>query len=343
MNPNNNKISSNEVLVSVIVSTYNSERFIKGKIEDLINQTIFDKIEIIFIDSGSLENESKIIESYLDIFNNIKLIRTNQRQTIYQSWNLGIKNSRGVFITNSNTDDRLKANALEIMSDFLIENPDVALVYADQLISNKENERFVDIKKNKKISFPDFNIYYMLERCIIGSQPMWRACIHFNDNIWFDEAFEVCGDHDFELKVAMKYKIHHINVPLGLFYKSPQRKNKEYENLERNLKEVRLIQKNNIPTFIKSLPSTEFYELKKYYNKYLLFPLPILFLMKLVMKLFEVQFPKFFFHSVGFIYFMNILIARKTNDIKTAEKIAKRYLKYKNSDLILNALNLELD
>ncbi|WP_407931600.1 glycosyltransferase, partial [Ignavibacterium album] len=50
-------MSVKDLLVSVIVSTYNSERFIRGKIEDLLNQSIFDKIEIIIINSGSLENE----------------------------------------------------------------------------------------------------------------------------------------------------------------------------------------------------------------------------------------------------------------------------------------------
>lgn len=335
-------MSNQEILVSVIISTYNSERFIRGKIEDLLNQSIFDKIEIIIINSGSLENEEIIIKEYLNKYKNIKYLKSESRQTIYEAWNLAIKNSNGTFITNSNTDDRLREDALEIMANYLIQNPEVALVYSDQIISNIENERFIDLNKIEIMKFPDFRVNYMLERCIIGSQPMWRSSLHFQDNIWFDEKFEVCGDHDFELRVALKYKIHHLNIPLGLYYKSPDKKNKEYENLDRNLREVRKIQETYIPIFLNSLNEKELKELKKYYRKYLFFPLPVLFMIKFLMKLLDTTYPKFFFHSIGFIYFMNILLYRKMNKTRKAIKLSKRYLKYKKSDLILLGLKLEV-
>lgn len=335
-------MSVKDLLVSVIVSTYNSERFIRGKIEDLLNQSIFDKIEIIIINSGSLENEEIIIKEYLNKYKNIKYLKSESRQTIYEAWNFAIKNSKGTFITNSNTDDRLRKDALEVMANYLIQNPEVALVYSDQIISNIENERFIDLKRIEVLKFPDFKINYMLERCIIGSQPMWRSSLHFQDNIWFDEKFEVCGDHDFELRVALKYKIHHLNIPLGLYYKSPDKKNKEYENLDRNLREVRKIQETYIPIFLNSLNANELNELKKFYRKYLFFPLPVLFMIKFLMKLLNTTYPKFFFHSIGFIYFMNILLYKKMNNSLKAIKLSKRYLKYKKSDLVLLGLKLEV-
>jgi glycosyltransferase involved in cell wall biosynthesis len=334
--------SNNDILVSVIISTYNSERFIKGKIEDLTHQTIFDRIEIIIINSGSKQNEDLIISEYVSRFSNIKYLKTEKRETIYQAWNTGIKNSQGMFITNSNTDDRLKEDALERMVNFLIKHPDVAMVYANQIVSRIENERFSEVKKNEMINFPAFKTTYLLERCIIGSQPMWRSSLHFKDNIWFDEFYEVCGDHDFEIQVANKYKIFHLDEALGLFYKSPQKKNKEYENLERNLREVRRIQKKHTPFFINNLTKDELNQLKIFYGKYLYIPLPLLFLIKIGMKLVNVQYPKKFFHSVGFIYYFNILLLRKRNETKKAIKVAKRYMRYKKSDLVLLALNMEL-
>lgn len=42
-----------EYEVSVIVSTYNNEKLIRGCLNDLVRQTIFNKLEIIVIDSGS--------------------------------------------------------------------------------------------------------------------------------------------------------------------------------------------------------------------------------------------------------------------------------------------------
>ncbi len=327
-----------EYLISAIISTYNSEQFIRGRIEDLLNQTILDKLEIIIVNSGSRQNEDIIIKEYAKNFSNIKYIKTNERETVYKAWNRGIKIASGKYITNANTDDRLKNNTLEKLADFLENNPQVGLVYADQYISNIKNQTFDEIKEYKSIDFPDFNIVYQLERCIIGSQPMWRSSLHFIDNIWFDESFEVCGDHEFELRVFQKFKIKHINEKLGLFYKSPDKENKEFENPERNLEEVRRIQRTHIPLYLNSLPNDELIALIKHYKKYMLIPIPLLFITKKVLNNGENIYPRHIFHSIEFLYYFNLLLLRQLKKKSKTLRLARRYLKYKKSDLILKAI-----
>ena len=84
-------MNNKKILVSAIISTYNSEKFIRGKIEDLLAQTIIDKLEIIIVNSGSQQNEDEIIREYLDKYHNIKYIKTKARETISKAWNRGIK------------------------------------------------------------------------------------------------------------------------------------------------------------------------------------------------------------------------------------------------------------
>jgi tetratricopeptide (TPR) repeat protein len=73
-------VPSSGYLVSAIVSVYNSERFIRGCIEDLEAQTIADRLEIIVIDSCSPQKECEIIEEMQHKYNNIKYIRTDKRK-----------------------------------------------------------------------------------------------------------------------------------------------------------------------------------------------------------------------------------------------------------------------
>jgi tetratricopeptide (TPR) repeat protein len=48
---------SGEILVTAIVSTYNSEKYIEGCLQDLLSQTIANRLEVIVVDSGSQQNE----------------------------------------------------------------------------------------------------------------------------------------------------------------------------------------------------------------------------------------------------------------------------------------------
>jgi len=319
-------------LVSAIVSTYKSERFIRGKIEDLLNQTLGDRLEIVIINSGSPQNENAIIEEYLKNNSNIKYIHTPERETIYKAWNRGAKAATGKYLCNSNTDDRLRNDAYEVMAGYLETHSEVGLIYADQIISKNENEIFLDVTGGKKIIFPEFDYYKMLDRCIIGSQPMWRASVHYEDNIWFDENYEVCGDHDFELSIAEKHKVVHLKETLGTFYKPDTRTNKEYENIERNLREVTKIRDKHISYFLDAYPSSDTEKFSSKIGRLSAIPFPLYFIMT---KLIDVLFWKhlyrpLMFHSVEFIAVFNEVIAKRSSDEKRDAEMRRRYNRFKN-------------
>ncbi|MHC1739087.1 MAG: glycosyltransferase [Ignavibacteriaceae bacterium] len=242
-------------IVSVIISTYNSAGFIVGRIRNLIEQTIFNDIEMIIVNSGSQQNEEELIREYLDKYSNIKYIRTNERETIYKAWNRGIKIASGEYITNGNTDDRLVDEALEVMSNYLSANQQVALVYANQYIVNSADDYKNRENIVSKYITPEYSSLQLCYQYFAGSQSMWRSSLHFSDNIWFDENYEVAGDYDFLTKVALKYHISHMNKYLGYYYKSPQNSNKEFQNISLTVNETVRIQKEYTPKYINSLPS----------------------------------------------------------------------------------------
>ena len=53
------------IKVSIIVPTYNREKYVKRCLDKLINQTLTD-IEIIVIDDGSIDNTKNIVKNYKD-------------------------------------------------------------------------------------------------------------------------------------------------------------------------------------------------------------------------------------------------------------------------------------
>jgi len=211
-------VNKQEYLVSAIVSIYNCEKFIKGCLDDLLQQTIASQVEIITINSGSQQNEKKIIQEYQDEYINIKYIETDERETIYKAWNRGIRIASGKYITNANSDDRHRKDAFGVMSDVLEKYDDIDFVFANQLITNHENEIFERCKPTGSIHYrPVNNMEDLIQYGSIGPQPMWKKSLH-NKIGYFDENLEVAGDIDLWLRASCnKCKFYHVDELLGLY------------------------------------------------------------------------------------------------------------------------------
>jgi len=206
--------------VSAIVSTYNSERFMRGCLESLVNQSLGEAVEIIVIDSGSPQNERAIVEEFQKRHPNIVYVRT-ERESLYEAWSRGVRLARAPYVTNANTDDRLFANALEVLADTLDANPEVMLAYADQFVTDTpevgpDTCRFVGA-----FHLDEFDRYTMLDKCYVGPQPMWRRSVH--DEVgYFDSRYRSAGDYEFWLRIARRFPLLHVPQRLGVYFQNDQ-------------------------------------------------------------------------------------------------------------------------
>jgi glycosyltransferase involved in cell wall biosynthesis/thioredoxin-like negative regulator of GroEL len=222
-------------LVSAIVSTYNSERFIRGCIEDLEAQSISDKVEIVVIDSASEQNEGAVIGEMQKRYGNIKYFRTESREPVYAAWNRAIRASSGKYITNANTDDRHRRDAFERMADVLESRPEVTLVYADVIITETENEVFDRCSPVGTFNWHDWDRNILLHKgCFMGPQPMWRRSVHDLYG-YFDDSLITSGDYEFWLRISQTCDFYHLKMPLGLYLDSLgsiEHRNREIQQIE---------------------------------------------------------------------------------------------------------------
>ncbi|MEG4398154.1 FkbM family methyltransferase [Microcoleus sp. N9_B2] len=214
---------SDSLKVSAIVSTYNSENFIRGCLEDLVNQTLYQKgaLEIIVIDSNSQQNEGAVVREFQGKYPNIIYCRIPERETIYAAWNRGIQMSRGRYITNANADDRHRPDALEIMANYLDSQPETALVYGDQLITNVVNDTWAGTQSKTRWNWPEFSYGELEQRCITGSQPMWRKSLHEKHG-YFRAELTAAGDYEFWLRIGKTENMCRIPEAIGLYYHNEQ-------------------------------------------------------------------------------------------------------------------------
>ena len=101
--------------VSIIIPVYNAEAFIDTTIQSLRVQTLED-CEFIFVNDGSKDNSSAIIEQYTKVDGRIKLINQNN-QGISIARNNGINIATGDYITFMDNDDYVKPDMYKTLYD----------------------------------------------------------------------------------------------------------------------------------------------------------------------------------------------------------------------------------
>lgn len=114
-------------LVSVLLPSYNHEKYIEESILSVINQT-YKNIELIVIDDGSTDNSIKIIKN---------LNKDNKFLFIEQE-NCGLmktleklkKYAKGKYISLFSSDDTYSINKIENLVNFMENNDQYAMVYA---------------------------------------------------------------------------------------------------------------------------------------------------------------------------------------------------------------------
>jgi glycosyltransferase involved in cell wall biosynthesis len=188
-----------------MVSTFNAEDFIEGCLQDLVNQTIFaeGRMEILIIDSGSEQQECKIVEEFQKAHQSIIYFRTDERESLYKSWNRAIEKARGEYLTNANTDDRHDPKCIELLSRALDKNPACGLSYGNLYKTFVPNADYDTEENSQTCHSQEFFPGSVMLHYIYGAQPMWRKSLHAEVGI-FNENFKALGDYDFALRLISK-------------------------------------------------------------------------------------------------------------------------------------------
>ena len=206
-------------VVSVVISTCKSERFIHACLENLARQTIFNRCEVIVMDSGLPENECAVVVEFQQKFPNIRYLHT-PRETLYGAWNRGLALARGRYWAGLNLEDSLRNDALEIMAAALDQHADCALAYADCVWTTKPNDMFPSANVVRTVKYPHYapveTLFYRLTGCLqfFRTESLRRLG-------GFDASLRCAGDYEATLKLmAARMNAVHVPESLSLFYQN---------------------------------------------------------------------------------------------------------------------------
>lgn len=203
-------------IISIIVPVYNVEKYLENSIKSLINQTIFEKLDIILIDDGSTDNSAKICHKFSKMYNNIKFI-SQKNGGVSSARNLGLDIACGKYITFFDADDLVENNIYEKLL-YLIEknNSSLALVDFSFVYENKEVKKRSFIKKNikgKKVLLKMFLSGEIISKNLVDK--LFRK--NLIGNLKFEKDFRVGEDYYFLYNYLKKSESIEIDSTKSLY------------------------------------------------------------------------------------------------------------------------------
>lgn len=108
----------NKALVSIVIPTYNSDKFISDSLESVLNQS-YIYWEVILVDDASIDTTVAIAQKYADVDNRIKIIQLSKNSGTGVARNKALAVAKGKFISFLDADDLWKPTKLEQQLAFM--------------------------------------------------------------------------------------------------------------------------------------------------------------------------------------------------------------------------------
>ena len=142
----------NKPLVSVILTVFNRENYLRRSIDSLLNQTL-KNWELIAIDDGSDDSSFEILQEYSAGHKRIKVLR-HKNMKLPLSRNRGIKAATGKYVTFLDSDDEYESDHLQRRAEILEKYPEIDLLHGgvkiigDEFVRDKNNpENFIHLSE----------------------------------------------------------------------------------------------------------------------------------------------------------------------------------------------------
>lgn len=202
-------------LVSVIMPSYNHEKFIREAIESVLNQTFHD-LELITIDDNSEDNSREIIEEFAKKDKRMRKTFHKENLGIAKTLNEGIKNSEGEYIALIASDDMWALDKLEKQLNILKKDENLIVWCNSAIIDGYSNLTGEKSSEKYNNATPDGHVFdEIINSWISGSGIMMKR--ENIEDVQFNEDLKYLNDTMFYLDLAHSHKFHYMEEALSKY------------------------------------------------------------------------------------------------------------------------------
>ncbi|BFM13992.1 alpha-1,3-rhamnosyltransferase [Maricurvus nonylphenolicus] len=214
-------------LVSVIIASYNHEKYIGDAISSVLNQT-YSNVELIVIDDGSTDSSQNFLENLSKDKSFVYLAQKNSGLT--STLNRAFELSKGHYVAVLGSDDIMMLDRLEKQVAFMEERPDIYVtggnilkIDGEGLLYPKQDSMqpyrefgFAELFKNSRNAPPAPTA--LVRRSAIEKVGGWRADIQLEDLYMWLSVTHLGGKIAVLNDVFAYYRIHPTNTTKKIRY-----------------------------------------------------------------------------------------------------------------------------
>jgi glycosyltransferase involved in cell wall biosynthesis len=187
--------------VSIVLPTYNGQRFLRQAVESCIEQTYRDW-ELILVDDCSNDATPELIEELTRLDGRIKSTRHSDNRKLPAALNTGFARSSGRLLTWTSDDNIYRPHALERMVEFLEQRPEVDFVYTDMTIINDAGQR---LRLRPAEPLNRLALKNPIGACFLYRRTVYETVGQYNEQFFLTE------DYDYWLRISGRFSM----VPLA--------------------------------------------------------------------------------------------------------------------------------
>ncbi len=181
--------------VTIVLPTYNGEKYIRESIDSILSQTYTDW-ELIIVNDCSTDNTPKIIQQYSREDKRIRIINNSVNKKLPESLNIGFKYASGEYFTWTSDDNVYEKDAIQKMTEYLNNNSEIPMVRADMFLIDENGEV---ISESQKYDYPKM----FINNCV-GACFMYRRSVAQQVG-QYDETLFCVEDYDYWIRIMEQY------------------------------------------------------------------------------------------------------------------------------------------
>lgn len=212
------KSNNNKVLVSVIITNFNYDQYLKDSIESVLNQT-YQNIEVIIVDDGSTDGSKEIILDYAKKYGTLihPVFKKNGGQA--SAFNSGFLKTNGEIITFLDSDDCWMPEKLERTVHAFSQGAHVLVQHRHFVINENGKVDKNRIWPKRYNSGNVYSKYFIENHTDYFSTTSGIACLRncLNEYFPLDESWKICADVPLTRPIPIFGPILSIDEPLGYY------------------------------------------------------------------------------------------------------------------------------